>query len=355
MLKALQDAKVLVCIGTGGVGKTTVAAGLAWHQAKRGKRVLVLTVDPSQRLKTTMGLNVTGEWVEIKNPQFTGQLSASVMDVRKTFDRFIRKATQESPEAERILQNRLYQQLTTHLGGSQEFTALENLYQATSSGQFDLVILDTPPAQHAIDFLEAPEKLARIFTEGVARWFRDPKGKGENFWLGLVQTGTRQVLRGLEMLTGSEFMGELSEFFRHIHSWQGQLEKRAIEAHRLLVHPQTHFVLVTAFDEGKLQESLQFAKTIRKQGYHLSNAIVNRVYPDWIEDDRNSESRDPFYLQFREYYEQRRQRVAAFRQESGSDFSILEIPELEYDIRDLATVAMFSEAMEKAIKRSSEK
>lgn len=350
MFEFLSQARIVVCVGTGGVGKTSVAASLAWHEAAKGRRVLVLTVDPSQRLKTTLAIKETGVWTSIEDSRLTGRLVATVMDVKKTFDSFVRKAAEKDANVEKILNNRLYQQLTTTLSGSQEFTALENLYSAAQSKEFDLIILDTPPAQHAMEFLSAPEKLASIFTEGVARWFRDPKGQKENFWLSVLQSGTKQVLRALELLTGSEFMKELSEFFRQIHTWQGQLEARAVESHRLLVHPDTHFLMVTGFDEAKFREAERFAQAIRKNGYRLSGMIVNRAYPLWLKSVPTS-TQDKLFQDFVDYYQSRSRRTLAFQGKVKGDFQVIELPELNHDIADLEGVCEMSQRIDAAMEK----
>ncbi len=145
-------------------------------------------------------------------------------------------------QLKKIYKNKLYQQLSTNLSGSQEFTALEKLYSAYESKEFDLIILDTPPTKHAIDFLSSPQKLSVLFSEGVAKWFRDPDGKKSGFFGHLLQAGTKQVLKILETLTGSSFVHELSDFFLNIEQWQEQLLKRTTDVHRMLIAPTTHFL-----------------------------------------------------------------------------------------------------------------
>lgn len=352
MIDILEKAKIIVSVGTGGVGKTTLSAGLGLLAAQIGRKVLVLTIDPSQRLKTTLNLKNVGEWTRIDIPGLKGELSAGVIDSKKTFDEFVLRAAEKSPGAKSILDNKLYQQLSTNLSGSQEFTALENLYQASQKGDFDLIVLDTPPAQHAIDFMHAPQKLAAIFSEGVAKWFRDPKTEKSSFWSGLVQGGTRQVLKVLESLTGSEFMGQLSQFFAQIHAWQGKLEKRAIESHRLLVDSGTHFVLVTGFDEAKFREAENFAREIKKGGYHLSALLVNKAYPMWME---QPEEKLPAVTQslkdsMTAYYQKRAQKTLDLKRRVGGSFGVYEIPELPFDIAGLPDVIRFADELRKVIR-----
>lgn len=353
MNNILEKAKIIVSVGTGGVGKTSISAALGLMAAQMGKRVLVLTIDPSQRLKTTLGITEIGVWSKISVPDIKGDLHAGVIDSKKTFDEFVMKAAQEAPGAKGILTNKLYQQLSTNLSGSQEFTALENLYQAVKSGKYDLIILDTPPAQHAIDFMQAPQKLAAVFSEGVAKWFRDPKGEKAGIWTGLLQGGTRQVLKVLEGLTGSEFMGQLSQFFEQIHAWQGRLEQRAAESHRLLVDVNTHFILVSGFDEAKFKEGEAFAREIKKGGYRLSALIVNKAYPMWLESSEVNESMpekvQDLKARMRTYYEQRSQKTRDLKRRVGGDFGVFEVPELPFDVAGLNEVIRFAGELQKRL------
>lgn len=336
-----EDARVLICIGSGGVGKTTVAAALGVLAAKEGKKVLVLTIDPAKRLAQTLGIEGAKDITKVPNQNFKGELYASVIDHKKTFDEFVIRAAKKDNAAENIFKNRLYQQLSTSLSGSQEFTALEKLYSCYDSKQFDLIILDTPPTKHAIDFLNAPQKLTALFSEGVAKWFRDPEGKKAGLFSHLLQTGTRQVLKVLENLTGSNFIHELSDFFVNIEQWQEQLLKRTVDVHRMLVSPNTHFCLITSFDQAKLKEAEYFAKEIKKGGYHLRTVILNRVFPHWL--DLRSEQQvqkvqqelASLYSQMRSYYNQRDMIYQQFEANIKSEAQVFRIPDLVRDVSDL--------------------
>jgi anion-transporting ArsA/GET3 family ATPase len=349
MKELLSKAKVIVCVGSGGVGKTTVASALALRAAQMGRKVLVLTVDPAQRLKSTMGLDEKTE-ARIHHPTITGSLAASVIDAKKIFDDFVLKASAKEERAQRILQNKLYVQLSTTLSGSQEFTALEKLYSSYESGNYDLIVLDTPPTKHAIDFLEAPQKLAHLFNEKISKWFREP-GEKQGLMMSILHSGTRQVLRALEGLTGSEFMQELEDFFRSIQKWQGQLEKRVNEAHKLLVHPQTHFVLVTSFDEAKLKEAEYFSKEIRKSGYHLSGVIINRAYPKGLDltlSVSGQSELERLYIQFQQYLKEKEKVYHSFSIRMSGQGEVLRLPELMNPISDLEGVLEMAQNMEEA-------
>jgi anion-transporting ArsA/GET3 family ATPase len=192
---------IYICIGSGGVGKTTFSSALAFYLAQQGKNVLVLTIDPSMRLKTTMGLS-DNEFKEIKDSSFKGSLHASVINHQKTFNEFLMKVG--NPKIiEKIISNRLYQQLSTTLSGSQDFTALEKLLSAYESKKYDAIVLDTPPAQHAIEFLKSPQRLSKIFSDSIAKWFRsEDKGFiGLNYLRKAMSMGTKQILIALEKLT----------------------------------------------------------------------------------------------------------------------------------------------------------
>lgn len=282
MFKISPQTKTLVCIGTGGVGKTTLAASLAVGMATEGKKILVLTIDPSQRLAQALGIKTDGELHQVKLPKpSSGELWAGVIHHQKAFDFFIRHAAGKSGnDAEALLKNRLYVQLSGKLSGSQDFTSLVTLYRYVNSKEYDLVILDTPPSQHTWNFLRAPEKLSNLFHEGIASWFRNIEGQKTGVFKRIINLGTTQVLKALETLTGSQFIKELAAFFQAIQSWQGHLEEYVMDCHRLLTSPSTEFLMVTTLDPARLHEAQKLSREIRTQGYKLTSLVINRV-PQW--------------------------------------------------------------------------
>ena len=165
----LKTKKVIVCCGSGGVGKTTISASLGVRAAELGLKTLVLTIDPAQRLMTSLGLKSTNEEVRVTPERFPGELYAAMLDMKRTFDEFIVRLDPSNEVARQVLKNHVYQQLSTALNGSQEYTAMERLLQAVSSGRYDIVILDTPPTKHAIDFLNAPTKIYTLFQESIIK------------------------------------------------------------------------------------------------------------------------------------------------------------------------------------------
>ncbi len=280
----LRGQKVIVCAGSGGVGKTTIAATLGVRAAQLGLNVLVLTVDPARRLATALGLDLSDDSErEVVGRDYKGKLSAAVIDSRKTFDQFIASHASTPEAAARILKNHLYQQLSTTLSGSQEFTSLERLLQAVESkNKYDLVILDTPPTKHALDFLVAPQKIHALFQDAITRWFMDVSQAPAGLVASLVQKGARAVLKTLETMTGSHFLEELVDFFAAIRSIQSTLRERSLAVQKLLAGPRTRFIVVTSFDAAKLAEAHYLRNALRRMGFTLEAVIVNRAFPVWL-------------------------------------------------------------------------
>ncbi len=356
-LPLVEGAKVLVCVGSGGVGKTTVAATLGVIAAQAGKRTLVLTIDPARRLAQTLGIEGSTDLTRVPGQNFSGELWASVIDHKRTFDNFVARAADKSESVQKIYKNKLYQQLSTSLGGSQDFTALERLYSAYESGDFDLIILDTPPTQHALEFLRAPQKLSALFTDGVAKWFRDPEAKNVSFLARIIQTGTRQVLKVLETLTGSGFVKELSDFFNNIEQWQGKLLERTRNVQQMLVSAETHFCLVTAFDEAKIKEAQFFSNEIQKGGYHLTGVVLNRVFPFWlksgqsVQSDHRSVELNRLHEEMQLYYQKKDAVFSQFEKTIPKTVQVYRVPDLMNDVSDLKDLLEFSEILKNGVLR----
>ncbi len=300
MIQIAAQTKTLICIGTGGVGKTTMAASMGVGFASEGKKVLVLTIDPSKRLAQALGIKMDGDphKVEIKKSKSGGELWACVVNHEKTFEYFIRHAASQFAEGKKVseeklaqlLDNKLYHQLSGRLSGSQEFTSLITLNRYVTSGEYDLVILDTPPSQHTWNFLRAPEKISALFNEGIAKWFREADSGRTSLFKKIVNAGTSQVLKALELLTGSQFIKELSAFFQAIQKWQKPLEEYILNCHRLLISAQTEFILVTALDPSRLSEAQKLSREIRTQGYKLTTVVINRI-PAWLSTPVDTDSK----------------------------------------------------------------
>lgn len=325
----LKSKKVIVCVGTGGVGKTTTAAVLAMQAAELGLKTLAITVDPAKRLASTLGIDRhLGEAVEVEG--FSGKLYGMVVNAPVIFDRFLKETMHDQEKIERIKKNRLYVQLKTRLHGSQEFTSLEALYENFHSGQYDLIVLDTPPAQNAVDFLEAPQKLHALFDSSVTKWFLGQSSE-ENFFKRMIASGSEKVFSALKTLTGKEFIEELQEFFELAQSWQGELSHRMRETQKILNRADGLFLLVTGFDEAKLEEALSFRKKLKREGYPVGAVVVNRMLPGW---SWQSPVNEKLQLEIQEFYKKRQQSLREFYKELGK-VETFHIPQMEEDVSDL--------------------
>ena len=331
--------KVLVCAGSGGVGKTTVSASLAVAAAHSGLNVLVLTIDPARRLATSLGLESGADEVEVKGVVAKGKLFASIIDSKKEFDRFLDESTSQVDLLKKIKSNRLYEQLSTTLSGSQEFTSIIKLYKAVESNKYDLVILDTPPTQHAIDFLTAPQKIRDLFQGKITKWFIGDQDQG---WLAnLLNKSTQTVLMVLKKLTGSSFMEELSDFFVSLKEIEAKISERSEKAHELLLKESTAFVLITSFDQSKIFEAKNFYSTLSSGGYNVRQIVVNRAYPMWVKNEgkeraeaiewRENHFKD-IYLKVKNFYIQKAQVYDNLEQDYQERVDVAKIPEFDHDI-----------------------
>lgn len=284
MRALLENHRVIVCTGSGGVGKTTTSAALGVAAAQMGKRVLVLTIDPAQRLATTLGIANSAEDVRVPGQKYRGELWAGTIDPARIFADYIERHARSRDIVDRLFGNSLYQQLSTTLSGSQEFTALSKLHDAATGGAYDLVILDTPPAAHAVDFLHAPDKLNAVFDSSIVSLFM-----GRTTGLGLAATtwkrGMKLVLGALTFLTGSAFVATFKDFFSAVDAIAPDIRETNLRAQRLLLDPSTAFVLISSFDAAKIQEGEAFHDDLCAAGYHLRKVIVNRAWPQWTPKD----------------------------------------------------------------------
>lgn len=338
-LEVSPNTKILVCVGTGGVGKTSVAAAVGLSLAKKGKKILVLTIDPSKRLRTSLGFSEEGTPVRVWNED-SGELWGMVVNPQKTFDEFIRRAASNSDVVTKIQNNKLYQQLSTTLSGSQEFTALEVLFQNFHLQKYDHIILDTPPSQHAMEFLNAPQKLMSLFNEKVSIWFREERP--QNLFSKIMHSGTNQILNAIEKLTGSEFMKELRHFFVAVEEWRPSLEKRVADVQRLLSGAGTEFLLVTTLDQLKWQTSEKIYREVKKEGYRVHAVVINSSFPIGFEDWKPvcvTEPSLPFgsslFGQYEQWQLQKIELLQRIRQSLQGQEQVLVLPELDKDVSDL--------------------
>lgn len=304
-MKLNKTTNILITIGTGGVGKTTLSAAIAIGQSYEGKKVLVITIDPSQRLAQALNFQPNGDIQEILLKKSPGQLYATTIDHKKVFLDFLKKGAQGKSEDDenikKISENKLFKKLSTQLATSQDFTTLYTLYKYASSQEYDLIVVDTPPAQHTWDFLSAPEKLKTLFSEEVSSVFRVLKPHSTSLFKKLVLSATDQVLTILEKLTGTDFISELRSFFNLIQKWQDSLNHIINNCQKILMAQSTEFLLVTSFDANQFKTAKEISRKIYNEGFNLKHLIINRV-PQWIDETHNTDKDNQEVEKFRNLY-----------------------------------------------------
>jgi anion-transporting ArsA/GET3 family ATPase len=271
MLTSLLDGKrIVICAGSGGVGKTTTAAAVALGMAERGLRVVVVTIDPARRLANSLGLEELGNEPHRIAVDVEGELWAMMLDSKRTFDELIERLAPDERTRDEVLANRIYQQLSSAVAGSQEFTAIAKLYELDQEGGFDLLVLDTPPSRNALDFLDAPGRLTRFFQGRTLRLFLRP-GR-------LLGRGTGLVFSVLQRVTGVDLLRDLSTFFRSIGGMIDGFTERARRVGALLEDPATTFLIVTAPRHDPVEEAIFFHRKLRDAGMPFGGLVVNRLH-----------------------------------------------------------------------------
>jgi anion-transporting ArsA/GET3 family ATPase len=270
MLELLEGRRIVVCAGAGGVGKTTTAAAIAMGMAERGWKVAVVTIDPAKRLADSLGLEELGNEPRRVEGEFEGELWALMLDSKRTFDALIERLAPDPATRDEILSNRIYQQLSGAVAGSQEFTAIAKLYELDQQGEYDLLVLDTPPSRNALDFLDAPGRLSAFFQGRAIKMFLRPTG--------LLGRGTGLVFGLLERLTGVDMLHDLSVFFRALGGMIDGFTERARRVGALLEDPGTTFVIVTAPRHDPVEEAIFFHRKLADASMPFGGLVVNRVH-----------------------------------------------------------------------------
>ena len=276
----LDTASILVCTGSGGVGKTTTAAALALRAAERGRRTAVLTIDPARRLAQSMGLTEldnTPRAVPGVDRAAGGSLHAMMLDMKRTFDEIVLTHA-DAAKAEAILANPFYQALSSSFAGTQEYMAMEKLGQLKGSGEYDLVVVDTPPTRSALDFLDAPERLTTFLDGRMVRILLAPAKAGGRAYYKVLSGSISVFTSVITKIIGAQVLQDVSQFIAALETMFGGFRERAQSTYDLLKDPGTAFVVVAAPERDALREAAYFVERLAEEQMPLAGLVVNRVH-----------------------------------------------------------------------------
>src|SRR6478672_3730724 len=286
----VDHGRIAVCCGSGGVGKTTTAAIIAIEGARRGRRAVVVTIDPAKRLANALGLDGltnephvidTARWDPGNDRVHGGELSAMMLDTKSTFDGLVTRYAESDEQAQRILANNFYRNISGALSGTQEYMAMEKLHELYEDGGFDLIVVDTPPSRHALDFLDAPARLLRLLDNRIFRLLMMPA----RTYMRVAGLALQTFLRTISRVVGREVVDDVIAFFQAFEGMEAGFRERAANVQALIDDPETAFVLVTSPRRDALDEATFFATRLQDSGLRVAALIVNRVHPDLGHDD----------------------------------------------------------------------
>ncbi len=371
-LLPLIERKVLVCCGTGGVGKTTISAAIALMAARRGKRVLVMTIDPARRLADALGVaDLPNEATAIPvsqladTPPIPGELHALMLDVKSTWDDAVNRFAPNAEAAERITHHRFYRKITEGISGSQEYSAMLRLLDVLEEDRYDLVVVDTPPARNALEFLDAPGRVADVLEEGVLRWLVTPSFSRARAGLRIFGKGGAALFAVFERFTGADVLASLSEFATAFSGVFGTLRTRAQRVQQILRQDDTAFLLVTQPTGMAVREAGAFLEQLMAEDLPFGGFVLNRMHwgstdPVPAEPPRGPEGfptevpagidPDAYEQMVRQVWELHRVYsdwarhdrgvVDALREWFGDRHPYREVPDLHIDLSDLAALGV---------------
>ena len=299
-LEQLLAAKeIVIFCGSGGVGKTSVAAAAALGASVRlGAKVLVLTIDPARRLATALGLEglgnlahrVPNETLKAVGIDGRGELWAAMLDTKQSWDDLVLRHAKDEETAYRILENRLYHNLTARFVQSHDYIAMERLFEIHSSGEYDLIVIDTPPTRNAIDFLEAPARMADFFGGRLLRWLTLPGRVGGKRGNRVLSVASKPFYQMADRILGSKFLQDIAEFFLNFQSMYDGFVERSRAVERLLHDKRTTFAVVTTLESAPLHEAERFCSELTARHFHLGALVLNKTLPDLLLDPAGAEA-----------------------------------------------------------------
>ena len=287
----LASREIIVACGPGGVGKTTTAAAAAMAAAHSGGKVLVLTIDPARRLANALGLEGIGnterrvpdEAFALAGIKPRGELYAAMLDTKESWDALIRHHAPDDRTRDEILANPLYRNISQRFVQSHDYIAMERLFEIHSEGTYDLIVVDTPPTRNALDFLDAPERMAEFFSSRLLRWLIVP------YRSRLVNFASKPFYQVADRILGTQFLADIAEFFILFQSMYDGFIERARAVQRLLADRRTSFIVVSTLETVPLREAEYFAQAITERKLHLGAIVLNKVLPDYLRDPEGAE------------------------------------------------------------------
>ncbi len=353
----LADKRVCICGGSGGVGKTTISAAIAMGMASEGRKVAVVTIDPAKRLANSLGLEELGNEPRLIDPavfeaagvEMKGELWAMMLDAKRTFDEVIERLAPDERTRDDILANRIYQELSNAVAGSQEYTAMSKLYDLDRDYDFDLLVLDTPPSRNALDFLDAPDRLTQFLEGRALQVFLRPTGLATR----IVGRGTGVVFSVLKRVTGVDLLQDLSVFFLSLGGLIDGFKERAKQVNALLADSETVFLLVTSPEREPIDEAIFFWRKLKAARMPFGGVLVNRVHHDEapdadpeevaaaLEDELGPKLAAKVAENFRDYQVLARRDHANIERLAGKldDRRLVLLPYLDEDVHDAGGLA----------------
>jgi anion-transporting ArsA/GET3 family ATPase len=286
----IDEAAVIVCAGSGGVGKTTIAATIALEAARRGRRAVVVTIDPAKRLADALGIqSLTNEPQAITVPGSTVCFWALMLDTPTTFDELVQRYSADADQAERILTNRFYRNISGALSGTQEYMAAEKLFALHDDERFDIVVVDTPPTRNALDFLDAPGRLTRFLDHRIYRALTAPS----RFGLKIANVAAQTVLKTIGRIVGGAVIADVIGFFQAFDGMEAGFRERAGQVIALLHADTTRYVLIASPRKDTVAEACAFAARLVDQHLAVSGVVINQLQPQFAADGPDSDPASP--------------------------------------------------------------
>jgi anion-transporting ArsA/GET3 family ATPase len=353
---SLANHEVVICCGTGGVGKTTTAAAVALDAARHGRRAVVVTIDPAKRLADTLGLAALSDTPSEIDPALwrrpgddpRGSLDALMLDSKSTFDRLVTRYANDEEQAQRILDNGFYRNVSGALGGTQEYMAAEKLHELHEEGRFDIIVVDTPPTRHALDFLDAPARLLRLLDNRVFRLLMMPT----RAYLRVASVAVQTFLRTVARVVGSAVIDDVVSFFQAFEGMEAGFRERAAHVQALIADPSTAFVLVTSARRDAVAETEFFAQRLAETQLAVTALIVNRVHPEFGDElPEGLRARAHAFpaearlaalydnlADYREVAQRERAAVHDISERVGGNVPTVFVPLLDHDVHDFASL-----------------